>query len=777
MIHLERNREFSIPFARFIFIVCIILITTYFGIDHFAMAQYSTSTLNTSALPNEGTYNAAQQVMLIASTTPSTIFYTTDGTTPTTSSSGGSSPLPLVISSNSTLKFFAKDIFGNTSPINTARYVIFIPVTVWMNDTSSSTGFSTYGEKPIRAEFVSSNSALAGKAIDTITVNLKKTGLPSGPVIVGVFNRDLTVKQLFGTMNSSDLTTNFATYSFSLAPTRNYIVQPGDRIGIKFVGGTSTNNVVIMVDSTNSFDGTHSEFSSYVTSWQYIFTDDLSMSLSLHLYGTGPIVSVSPPSGTYNSVQQITLAASRTPSTIFYTTDGAAPTTSSTHGASPITLPINTNSTLKFFARDSYGNVSPISYSKYAIFIPSITQMNDSVSSAGFTTYNEKQISGEYIPVRSQLVNMEIDTISVSLSKMGLPSGLVLVGVFNNDTSVKHLFGTIDSSALTTNFKKYSFSLAPMQNYTIHAGDVIGIKFVGGTLANNIFIMVDLTNSFDTSDTIFSYYHNSMWNHVSDYDLTMVLLLHLYHVQQPHKILMFADWPSPSDAPQVHSLMHQHLKPAICFHCIRSGDWIQDELQFSLFSGVIRSVLEPSIPQIQNATVVYANGPGINAITYDPEKWSLTPDSEKANLTTATIKASNIVHAAGYKFGWAGQAIYLRTHYKAINWKNVDVLIMQDPGSLRLATFKTVISPIIQKVRSDNPNIIILMQLSLRWMNDPLFPDVVKQFDAEVDTSLANGVNGIVVVYVVPSEENHHAFTIPNLKRMLSYLASVGVGS
>ena len=60
---------------------------------------------------------------------------------------------------------------------------------------------------------------------------------------------------------------------------------------------------------------------------------------------TDPTVSASPPGGTYNAVQSVTLTAS-TPSTIYYTTDSSVPSTSSPNGPSPVTISISSNSTL-----------------------------------------------------------------------------------------------------------------------------------------------------------------------------------------------------------------------------------------------------------------------------------------------------------------------------------------------------------------------------------------------------------------------------------------------
>ena len=78
-----------------------------------------------AANPAGGTFNSAQTVSLTASE-PATIFYTTDGTDPSdpanTSRLRFASAIP--VSQSMTLKFLARDLAGNTSPIVTATYVI-----------------------------------------------------------------------------------------------------------------------------------------------------------------------------------------------------------------------------------------------------------------------------------------------------------------------------------------------------------------------------------------------------------------------------------------------------------------------------------------------------------------------------------------------------------------------------------------------------------------------------------------------------------------------------
>jgi len=80
----------------------------------------------TTASPAGGIYSSAQSVTLTCSDGTGSgcdkIYYTTDGTTPTTSSPVYSSPIN--ISVTTTLKFFAKDLAGNSETVKTEIYTI-----------------------------------------------------------------------------------------------------------------------------------------------------------------------------------------------------------------------------------------------------------------------------------------------------------------------------------------------------------------------------------------------------------------------------------------------------------------------------------------------------------------------------------------------------------------------------------------------------------------------------------------------------------------------------
>jgi|CXWL01.1.fsa_nt_gi DNA-directed RNA polymerase subunit H (RpoH/RPB5) len=232
----------------------------------------------TTPSPLGGTYATTQSVTLSADE-PATIYYTTNGSTPTTSSTVYSSPIS--ISATTTLKFFAKDIAGNSESVKTQVYTISSgsPIT-HMSDTTANTGQSVYSGRQIHAEYVSSTSQLIGDTIDTITIKLKKSGSPTGTTEIGVFNTDLSVKKLFGTKDVSTLTTSYTDYMFSLNG-QTYQIQSGDRIGVKYTGGDSSTNISIMrdTDSADPFDGTNSYHVYYQTSWSSFTANDLYMIL------------------------------------------------------------------------------------------------------------------------------------------------------------------------------------------------------------------------------------------------------------------------------------------------------------------------------------------------------------------------------------------------------------------------------------------------------------------------------------------------------------------
>ncbi len=96
-----------------------------------------------------------------------------------------------------------------------------------------------------------------------------------------------------------------------------------------------------------------------------------------------PTAAASPGGGVFSAPTLVTLQSNFGGSTIYYTTDGTDPTILSPVYAGPIA--INSNTTLKFMARDTYGNNGPVQTEKYYFTAQNVFRITGEVNLAGLT--------------------------------------------------------------------------------------------------------------------------------------------------------------------------------------------------------------------------------------------------------------------------------------------------------------------------------------------------------------------------------------------------------
>jgi hypothetical protein len=290
-----------------------------------------------------GTYTAAQTVSISDTTAGATIYYTTNGTTPTTSSAVYSGAI--TVSSTETIQAIAVATGFTSSAVSSSTYTINLltaaPVlsvaagtytsvqSVNISDATSGATiyYTTNGATPTTSSAVYSG-AITVSSTETIQAIAIATGCTSSAVTSAAYTINLPaaapiLSVAAGTYTSvqtvsiSDATSG-ATIHYTTngtTPTANSAVYSGAIT----VSSTETIEAIALASGyTNSA----------VTSAAY----------TINLPTATPVFSVS--SGTYTTAQTVSLSDAMAGATIYYTTNGTTPTTSSIVYSSPIAVPL-----------------------------------------------------------------------------------------------------------------------------------------------------------------------------------------------------------------------------------------------------------------------------------------------------------------------------------------------------------------------------------------------------------------------------------------------------
>ncbi len=317
--------------------------------------------------PVAGTYNLAQTVTISDATSGATIYYTTNGTTPTTSSPVYSAPIS--VAATEKIKALGVKSGYTNSAIGSAAYTlkvatpIFSPgagsygsaQTVTISDTTSGTTihYTTNGTTP-----TASSATYSGPIAVSVSETVKALGIKSGYTNSAIGSAAYVINRLAATPSFSPAA---GTYTSTQTVTISD-ATPGATIYYTTNGTTPTTGsavysapISVSASETVSAIAIASGYSqSSVGSASYVINQPLAATPAF-----------SPGAGTYSSAQTVTISDSTSSATIYYTTDGTAPTTGSAVYSVPIT--VSSSETVKAIATASGYSQSAVGSAAYTI--------------------------------------------------------------------------------------------------------------------------------------------------------------------------------------------------------------------------------------------------------------------------------------------------------------------------------------------------------------------------------------------------------------------------
>ena len=358
-----------------------------------ASAAYTINASTQTAAPTfnvpGGTYNAAQTVTITDTTPGAIIYYTLNGSTPTTSSS--LYRYPVSIGNSFTLNAIAVAKGDTASSVTSATYTLAAvapvltpaggtyggPQTVTITSASPSVKiyYTTSGNAPTTSSAVYSapiTVATSGK----IYTFAGATGYTASPTVMAVYTiTGVTPTPAFSPAAGSYSTSQTVTISDSFSGATIYYTTNGSTpttastvyTGPITVSATETVNAIAVVTGTSGTTSTSAVGSAAYT-----------------LVGVAtPTFSVA--AGTYTSAQTVTIGDTTSGATIYYTTNGTTPTTSSAVYSGAITVGVS--ETLKAIAVASGYSNSAVASAAYTIATPAATP----IFSVGSGTYTSAQ--------------------------------------------------------------------------------------------------------------------------------------------------------------------------------------------------------------------------------------------------------------------------------------------------------------------------------------------------------------------------------------------------
>jgi hypothetical protein len=388
--------------------------------------------------PAAGNYASAQNVT-IATTTPSaTIYYTTNGSTPTTSSNVYTGPIS--VATSQTIKAIATASGFANSAIASAAYTI------------TNTQVATPTFSPAAGTYTSPQSVTISTTTPSATIHYTTNGATptassatyGGPISVTASQTIKAIAIASGLTNSAVAT---ATYTINLAPAATPTFSPG--------GGTYTSAQSVTISTTTPSATIHyTTNGSTPTTGSIVYAGPIAVNSSETIkaiavasgFSTSAVASAtytispgaaqaaaptfSPGAGTYTSAQNVSISSTTPSATIYYTTNGSTPTTSSAVYSGPISVAtsqtINAIAIASGFANSSISSatytITPAAAADFSISA-SPTSFAVSAAASGKTTVSVVPLNGFNSVVTFSCSGLAANTSCVFAPPTVTPSG------------------------------------------------------------------------------------------------------------------------------------------------------------------------------------------------------------------------------------------------------------------------------------------------------------------------------------------------------------------
>jgi hypothetical protein len=315
--------------------------------------------------PASGTYLDSVTVAIGSSTSGGAIHYTTDGSSPTTASTVYTAPF--VLTQSATVRAIVTAPGMESSDVVTATFALRAAA------PAIAPGSGTY----VGTVTVSMTTATSGGTIRYTTDGTAPTVASSAYSAAITLTRTTTIRAITVAANMANSVETTATYTVAAVPPA-FSVPSGTYSQAQNVAlGTTTSGATIYYTTDGS--------TPTASSTRYAGPVAVNASMTLRAIATAPGMATSavssaaytlraaaptfnPPGGSYLLPQSVTISSATPGATIYYTTDGSTPTTSSTRYTGPVLMLLGTR-TLRAIAVLPGWQQSTVSSATYTVLL------------------------------------------------------------------------------------------------------------------------------------------------------------------------------------------------------------------------------------------------------------------------------------------------------------------------------------------------------------------------------------------------------------------------